>query len=236
MSIVQINKYSNIYNNINAMQKTSDLIILGKLNCTITNWATTSESQIAGGSYAEINGALYEVTANTAISGSPSDGHVYIMLIPSGDPALGTATFTPTYTNTAPTWDNNKKGFYGISTNSNYRYLEYKFYKSGTSWYNKNLPFKYLENNIPIYRKTFSVQMTAGVSNIINHYLYNLYSEDRVIGYYGQIKYTGIYHDQYQSLTTSIYIYLDDTIMDCFQNSLLVGYGVPYANVIVLYK
>lgn len=139
MAIEQLNYYSQTDTSIEDMQFTLDKVFIGHHQVSLTNYNSTSESQIAAGSNIEVNGTFYKITTDTAISGSPSDGTVYIYCVPSGDPSLGTATFTPTYTNTAPTWSDSKQGWYGTGGSANYRYLEFIMTKSTTTWSNKRI-------------------------------------------------------------------------------------------------
>lgn len=126
-----INTYTQLDTDILALQLTSDASFVGKHNVSLTNYNTTGLPAIAAGSIIEVSGALYEFTSDEAITGSPSNGTVYIQIIP------GATTCTAAFTNTAPTWNDSKQGFYGTNTAANYRYLEYKMTKSGTSYGNK---------------------------------------------------------------------------------------------------
>lgn len=145
MGVTQLNYYSNIDTSIEDLQNTVDGNFIGHHRVTLTNYNNTSLPAVAIGSVVENNGTLFKFTTETAISGSPSDGTVYIYLVPSGDPTLGTATVTPRFTNTAPTWSDSKQGWYGTSTTANYRYLEFKITKSSTSYSNKRV-FTYDDN------------------------------------------------------------------------------------------
>jgi len=126
-----INTYTQLDTDILALQLTSDANFAGKHTVSLTNYNTTGLPAIAAGSIIEVSGALYEFTSDEAITGSPSNGAVYIQIIP------GATTCTAAFTNTAPTWSDAKQGFYGTDAAANYRYLEYKMTKSGTSYGNK---------------------------------------------------------------------------------------------------
>jgi len=115
--------------NIQNVMLTLDKTFKGQHQVSLTNYNTTAESQVAAGSVIEIGGALYKFDSNESITGTPSDGTVYIMAVPSGD------SVTCAYTNTAPTWSDSKQGWYGTGATANNRYLEFNITKSGTVWY-----------------------------------------------------------------------------------------------------
>jgi hypothetical protein len=129
----KINTYSQADTDILALQLTEDAGFFGKYQVSLTNYDNTAAPAIAAGSVIEVNGALFKFSSNETITGSPSDGTVYIMINPS------TTTCTAEYTNTAPTWSDSKQGWYGTSTYANYRYLHFMITKSGTSYSNKRV-------------------------------------------------------------------------------------------------
>lgn len=128
MTGAKLNNYSQVDTNILELQLTQDANFKGKHLVSLTNYDNTALPAIAAGSIVEVNGALFEFDTEEAIGGSPSNGTVYIVIIPS------TTTCTAQFTNTAPTWNDSKQGFYGTGGSANYRYLEYLLSKSGTSW------------------------------------------------------------------------------------------------------
>ena len=134
-----VSNYSQSDSNILEMQLTLDQTRKGKHQVSLTNYYNTSLPAIAAGSVIEVNGALYKFASEDAITGSPSDGTVYIYIDP--------ATITAVFTNTAPTWSDSKSGWYGTTTTANCRYLEYIVFKDLTSWFYKDA-FK------PYYKKT----------------------------------------------------------------------------------
>ena len=133
MSGSKINDYAIGDQNIQSVMLTLDKAFKGFHQASLTNYNTTDESAIAAGSVVEVNGALYKFDSDESITGSPSDGTVYIQLVPSGD------TITAAYTNTAPTWSDSKQGWYGTGGSANYRYLEFIFIKTGSNWVYKDL-------------------------------------------------------------------------------------------------
>jgi hypothetical protein len=124
----KINNYSSIDNNITEMQLTEDASFIGLHTVSLTNYKTTTAPTIAAGSYVEVGGALYGFSSAETITGSPSDGATYIIIIPAG------ATCTAQYTNTAPTWSDAKQGYYGTGGAATYRYLNYIMVKSGSNY------------------------------------------------------------------------------------------------------
>lgn len=129
MAIEQINDYGVGDVDLTSVMETLDAQRQGYHKVSLTNMDSTGEPEICEGSKIEINGALFEVDTDTAISGSPSDGDVYIKLTPSGTSAAAS------YTNVAPTWDDEKGGWYEAATNN--RYLNFKMVMDSGSWYNK---------------------------------------------------------------------------------------------------
>lgn len=150
MSGSKVNDFSIGDSNIQSVMLTLDKTFKGLHQVSLTNYDNTSESQIAAGSVVENNGALYQFTSNEPITGSPSDGTVYIRLVPAGD------TITAEYTNTAPTWSDTKQGWYGTGGDANKRYIG-GVTLSGSSWTYK---FVLIDKNglgLQYFRNTFSL-------------------------------------------------------------------------------
>jgi hypothetical protein len=110
--------------NLTAMMAAENQLFKGYNALTLTEMNTTTVPAIAAGSAIEVNGVLVQSLTETAISGSPSDGVVYIYI-------NGT---TPTFTNTAPTWSDSKQGWYGTGGTANCRYHTVKCIKSGATY------------------------------------------------------------------------------------------------------
>ena len=127
MSGSKINDYSIGDSNIQSVMLTLDKAFKGFHQVSLTNYNTTSESAIAAGSVVEVNGAFYKFDSDESITGSPSDGTVYIYLVPS------CYTVTAAYTNDAPTWSDSKQGWYGTGASANYRYIG-GVTKNSTDW------------------------------------------------------------------------------------------------------
>lgn len=171
MSGALVNNYSQVDSNILEVQLTLDATRVGFHQVSLTNYDSTSESQIAAGSIIEVGGALYKFTANETITGSPSDGTVYIMIVPSG------TTCTAQYTNTAPTWSDSKNGWYGTGGSAGYRYLEFSVDLDSTNWYNKH-EF----TNLFIKQKILYVSINAGLNQgNVTHYIPNASTNSRIV-------------------------------------------------------
>jgi len=155
MSGERLNNYTQLDTNILEMQLTEDASFIGKHTVSLTNYNATTESKIAAGSKIEVNGSLYKFTADETITGTVSDGIIYIYIIPAG------ATCTAEYTNTAPTWDDAKQGFYGTSGTANYRYLEFILYRTSTTW-NKKEVFNIRDKNINNLFRSYLMCTMAG--------------------------------------------------------------------------
>jgi len=130
MAGVKINNYNQSDSNILELQLTSDQSFKGKHQVSLTNYDNTSLPAVAAGSVIEVNGALYKFTSEEAITGSPSDGTVYIYIDPS--------TITAVFTNTAPAWSDSKQGWYGTTTTANCRYIEFYMTKATSTYTGKN--------------------------------------------------------------------------------------------------
>lgn len=118
--------------NIDAVMLNLAGINTGYNALTLTQMSTTTVPAIAAGSKIEVGGTLFKFDSEEAISGSPSDGTVFIMLIPSG------SSITAQFTNTAPTWSDSKQGWYGTGGSAGYRYWPGKIVKA-SSTYTKEL-------------------------------------------------------------------------------------------------
>jgi hypothetical protein len=139
--------------NIQSVMLTLDKTFKGQHQVSLTNYDTTAESQVAAGSVIEIGGALYTFDSNESITGSPSDGTVYIMAVPAGD------SVTCAYTNTAPTWSDSKQGWYGTGGTANNRYLEFFIIKSGSDWIKQSSK----ENYVKIFKSSFTGNPTSSL-------------------------------------------------------------------------
>lgn len=102
--------------NLTNLMQVLDATRLGFSAIELTEWNTSTVPKIAAGSKVEVNGALYKFDADETITGSPSDGLVYIKVVPSGD------SITAEFTNTAPTWRNDLHGYYESAVSVN-RYV-----------------------------------------------------------------------------------------------------------------
>ena len=125
------NKISNFAEgdvNLTAIMQTLNAICKRLNILSLTEFDTSSEPQIAAGSVAECNGAVYYFEENEGISGSPTDGTIYVRLVPSSDSNSDDFVYAE-YTNTAPTWSDEKQGWY--DSTGNYRYVAQMTLNSG---------------------------------------------------------------------------------------------------------
>jgi hypothetical protein len=132
---------------------------LGYNGISLTNAAigNTAEPSIAAGSKVEIGGALYEFTGDetcTGWAGLSASAISYILLTPSGASVAGS------YTNTAPTWDAARQGWY-TGTNRVVAML----YKDAASLYQ-------FKNIIPAGQ--FPLTFTGEITSTVNPWLFNL--------------------------------------------------------------
>ena len=117
MAGAKINEYGVADKSLTALMASADAQRIGFCALSLTEYATTSEPAIAAGSKIECNGALFGFDTELAITGSPADGEVYIIVKPDG------SSITAEYTTTAPTYSATKFGWYGTGDNANYRYV-----------------------------------------------------------------------------------------------------------------
>lgn len=130
MTILQISSYAPSDNDPTNLMQTADDMRVGLHELTITEYTTSTVPAIAAGSVIEVNGTLFKAGSETAISGSPSNGTVYVYMVPSG--SSPSQVLTPTFTNTAPTWFDSKQGWYDAT--GTYRYIHFAMTKSGSSY------------------------------------------------------------------------------------------------------
>jgi len=167
MAGTQINNYSQSDSNILELQLTSDQSFKGKHLVSLTNYNNTSLPAVAAGSVIEVNGALYKFTSEEVITGSPSDGTVYVYIDP--------ATITAVFTNTSPTWSDSKQGWYGTSGTVNCRYI-YILNKASAVYTGKNVI------NSRIIKREFIASFGSGDANkTINHDISNANTNKRIL-------------------------------------------------------
>lgn len=114
----------------------------GMNEVTLTSWDdSTTRPEIAQGSAIDIDGSVARFTADEAISGSPtSSTYNYVKLVVSG------SVVTAEFTETVPSWDATKAGWYN---GSGERYTGHVMYVVGTSYTNKySLPDRYSTDSI----------------------------------------------------------------------------------------
>lgn len=141
MSGSKINEYGIGDADLSSLMETVDNQRIGFHAVSLTEFATTNKPKIAQGSRIEVNGAIYEFdeSGDEDISGMPADGTVYIKLTPSG------STITAEFTADAPTWDDEKQGWYETGTNN--RYLNFAMTKSGADYSDK---YRFPDHNMGI--------------------------------------------------------------------------------------
>lgn len=128
----KVNNYAIGDVNLTSVMSTLDDTRIGYCAVSLTNYATTGVPAIAAGSKVEVDGALFKFDSEEAIGGSPSDGTVYIKLVPAG------SSITAEFTNTAPSWSTEKQGWYSPTAGEeSYRYLPFGMTKSGSTYSGK---------------------------------------------------------------------------------------------------
>jgi hypothetical protein len=157
----QINSYGIGDVNLTSLMASVDAERIGFCAVSLTNYDNTSEPEIAEGSKIEVNGALFKFDADEAIGGSPSDGTVYIKLIPVS------TSITAEFTNTAPTWDTEKQGWYSPTPGEeNYRYIPFEMYKAGTLYYDKRIINEHTSSMLSMSQQGLGISDMSAVATI----------------------------------------------------------------------
>jgi len=199
--------------NLTALMSAADTQRRGYCAVSLTNYDTDDEPAIAEGSVIEVNGALFEFQADESIGGSPSDGTVYIKVIPSG------SSCTAEFDNDAPAWDDERQGWYESGTNN--RYLPFAMTLDTGSYYEKRELYHYgtpvygyLDDGTPILAKIIDISIPlADKTAQQSHGISNAVTEDRIIS----IQYvltvgTSCLTYNYMNVPQNIeYLYVDDS-------------------------
>ena len=108
---------------------------LGFIGLSLTEYDTDTVPQIAAGSCVEISGSIFQFASNESITGSlTSSAFNYIMLTVSG--SGDSQTVAASWTDTAPSWNTSKQGYYD-ATNA-------KRYIGGCYYDGTNYKFKWI--------------------------------------------------------------------------------------------
>jgi len=153
MSGAKLNDFSTVDVNLTAIMDTLTQATKGHFQLSVTNFTTTDAPAIAAGSIIEVDGAVFKFDAELAITGSVTDGTVYIKLIPAADAC------TAEYTNTAPTWSDSKQGWYGTAGAGNHRYVV-KLYLASGVYYGKH--YLYTEDSFYHTQTKYSTTRVSG--------------------------------------------------------------------------
>jgi hypothetical protein len=219
-----INTYTQLDTDILALQLTSDANFVGKHNVSLTNYDTTGVPAIAAGSIVECNGALFEFTADEAVTGTPSNGTVYIQIVPS------TTTCTAAFTNTAPTWSDAKQGFYGTGGAANYRYLEFEMTRSSATVYSNKHTFTH-DDNVKLDKLAVSTLTATTITATDLNVTDDLTLGDNLTLSTGSVVTGGLIQSALlvrQRYTSGSY-QSENTIYDTIAPDLITGYGYEYS-------
>ena len=140
----RISKYHIGQQDAENLMKTTSLQRKGLMLVTLTNFDNASAPAIARGSLCEVANTLYE-SAGEAILGTAVNGQNYIKLVPTSDDNIAAY-----YTQSAPTWNAELGGWYGVGESANHRYIA-GFSLSGSSFSNKFL----LTDRISLYNRYY---------------------------------------------------------------------------------
>jgi len=141
-----LNTYSDVDENIINVEDVLTQAFKGYNVLTLTHMADTTVPAITAGSCIEVNGSLIQFNSEEAISlidphtsATVANGYVYIII----NGTTGLAYFTAT----APTWNDAKQGWYGLTTWANWRYVCVGMGKA-TSVYSNKFCFNNFNYNI----------------------------------------------------------------------------------------
>jgi hypothetical protein len=146
------NKLWNAINNSNNIK-------LGEMGIVLTNYTGTGVPQIAAGSWIEINGQMYRISANLSITGATVNNTWYdILLTPSG------GTFTASYVarNTGA-WSDSKQGLY---SGNNRVVACVRRSTSSSVWINKNI--------LIVDNRTVKIKINIGDWNMDSDHFVNV--------------------------------------------------------------
>lgn len=135
--------------NLTKLMLTCDAQRKGFSAVSLTNYEDDSLPDIAAGSAIEINGALFYFDGDELISGSPSDGDVYIKVIPSG------STCSAEFTADPGDWNTAKFGFYTDGGNS--RVISFHIKKTSSIYVTYDHP-----PVIPVYEEPKTLVLLSG--------------------------------------------------------------------------
>lgn len=165
--------------NLTKLMQSVDAQRKGFCAISLTEYETDSEPAIAAGSAVEVNGALFKFDTEEEISGSPSDGDVYVMLVADGDSIIAE------FINTEPVWSDSKQGWYGTGDDANNRYIasmvldsgeyrnKYVYYSRGDIMRFETLSDKKVEQTLTQASPTLTFTFTFpwDISALVNTFL-----------------------------------------------------------------
>jgi len=137
----KVNDYGAGNVDLTSLMTTTDAQRIDKHAVSLTEFSTDTEPEIAEGSKIEVNGALFKFDDDETIDDSGvANGMCFVKLLPVDD------SITAEFTNDAPTWDDEKQGWYEAETNN--RYLNFAMVKIDAAYIYKNPLPNNDENNI----------------------------------------------------------------------------------------
>ena len=113
----RISKYHIGQQDAENLMKTVSLQRKGLMLVTLINFENTLAPAIARGSICDVANTLYE-SAGETILGTARNGQNYIKLVPTSDDNIAAY-----YTQSAPTWNAELGGWYGVGDSANHRYI-----------------------------------------------------------------------------------------------------------------
>jgi hypothetical protein len=136
---------------------------VGFIKLSVTNYDTTSEPQIENGSIVEVAGSLFQYTGDesaTGWAGISNSTACYMRVSESG------GSLSAEYTDTAPTWDGTKQGWYDAT--GSYRYILRLYKDSSGNYVNKDVyAGRYGERGVQ-YQTVVEEDTSTGLSQSYN--------------------------------------------------------------------
>ena len=134
----KLNTYASGDVNLTNIMQVLDKTRVGIIPLTITHMSDNVVPAITAGSFIEVGGSLFYLSAEEAISitdpttgTTVANGVIYVIAIPSGD------DITFAFTATAPAWSDTKQGWYGTGSHTGCRYT-HRLYKTVSGYNSKH--------------------------------------------------------------------------------------------------
>lgn len=127
MTIILIDNFYKGENNLTNFINNEIYFQKGFYSICFSEMGTLLKPEILSNSIIEVNGDLYKFNSDYEISGTPSTGVCYIKSYLSGSDLISD------FTDTAPDYDIDRRGYYGSGSYEDHRYI-LKLYYDGSNY------------------------------------------------------------------------------------------------------